>query len=86
MKKNETAGIDAEYKWIRDRYPGSRNLQQVLQMVNGKHYDALTIETADGETKTVYFDITHFYGKRGIFRTYRTFTSTPSSQCLYSGV
>jgi hypothetical protein len=61
-EKSETAGVAAEYKWIREHYPGSRNKGQGLQTVKGKSYDVLTIETAGGETKTIYFDISNFFG------------------------
>jgi hypothetical protein len=63
QEKGETAGVAAEYKWIRDHYPGSTNKMQALQNKNGKAYDVLTIVTADGVQKQVYFDISNFFGK-----------------------
>jgi hypothetical protein len=62
-EKSEGPGVDAEYKWIRDHYPGSKTKSQALQMNNGKSYDVLTIVTADGAEKRVYFDISNFFGK-----------------------
>ena len=62
-KNNEKAGVDAEYVWIREHYPGSRTKMQALQVSNGKHYDVLTIVTGDGTEKQVYFDISNFFGK-----------------------
>jgi len=62
-ERSETAGISAEYKWIREHYPGSKNKMQALEKVNHKSYDVLTIETADGVEKKIYFDISKFFGK-----------------------
>jgi hypothetical protein len=62
-EKSETVGVSAEYKWLGQRYPGYKNNGQALQNVNGKPYDVITIETADGVEKKVYFDISNFFGK-----------------------
>ena len=63
QEKHEGPGVDAEYKWIRQHYPGSKTLSQALTNKNGKPYDILTIQTADGTEKKVYFDISNFFGK-----------------------
>jgi len=63
QEKHEGPGVDAEYKWIREHYPGSKTLSQALTNKNGKPYDILTIQTADGTEKKVYFDISNFFGK-----------------------
>jgi len=63
QEKSETAGVDAEYKWIRNHYPGSANKMQALTYNNKKPYDVLTIKTADGKEKKIYFDISNFFGK-----------------------
>ena len=63
QEKGETAGVAAEYKWIRDNYPGSKNEQQSLMYNNKKPYDVLTIKTSDGTEKKIYFDISNFYRK-----------------------
>ena len=55
--------ITEEYEWIRKYYPGNSFLQQSLNFYNDKPYDILRIETIDGETKDVYFDISKFFGK-----------------------
>jgi hypothetical protein len=62
-EKSETSGVAAEYQWIRQHYPGSKNGGQALTYDKGKPYDVLTITTAGGEKKDVYFDISRFFGK-----------------------
>ena len=62
-EKSEGAGVSAEYQWIREHYPGSKTGSQALQNVKGKSYDVLTITTADGVEKKIYFDISNFFGK-----------------------
>jgi hypothetical protein len=62
-EKSETVGVSAEYKWIGEHYPGYKTKMQALQNVKGKPYDVLTIETADGVEKKLYFDISNFFGK-----------------------
>ena len=63
QEKHEGPGVDAEYKWIRQHYPGSKTKSQALTNKNGKPYDILTIQTADGTEKKIYFDISNFFGK-----------------------
>ncbi|HEV3438758.1 MAG TPA: hypothetical protein VG122_15440 [Gemmata sp.] len=36
---------------------------QALQEIEGKHYDVHTLRNAAGEERTVYFDISRFFGK-----------------------
>ena len=59
----EQTGVDAEYAWIAQRYPGYRKDSQTLRGADGKHYDVLEFTTSSGEKKRVYFDITDFFGK-----------------------
>jgi len=56
-------GIGAENAWIRKTYPRSQKVKQALKGSDGKAYDIITIVTADGDTRDVYFDITAFFGK-----------------------
>jgi hypothetical protein len=63
QEKSESAGVTAEYKWIREHYPGSRTKMQALHNKNGKTYDVLSIVTANGAEQLIYFDISRFYGK-----------------------
>ncbi|MBL0740192.1 hypothetical protein [Chryseolinea lacunae] len=60
---SSTAGIEAEYKWIKEHYPGSRVLGQKLISKEKTPYDVIMIETATGEKKDVHFNISKFFGK-----------------------
>jgi hypothetical protein len=55
------AGVAGEYQWVRTTYPGARVEKQRFTKVelNGKKVtcDILTIQTSDGQTKDIYFDI-----------------------------
>ncbi|WP_129588390.1 hypothetical protein [Solilutibacter silvestris] len=61
--KNESEGVPMEYQWISARYPGFKRGGQSLLMSGGKSYDKIDITTADGQKKSLYFDITSFFGK-----------------------
>jgi len=60
---SETAGINAEYGWLKKKYPGYKTKSQRLTYHDKKPYDVITIETAEGNTVDVYFDISKFFGK-----------------------
>ncbi len=62
-KKNESAGVAEEYKWLREHYPGYTLIKQSLKHKDGKSYDVMNIKTKEGEEKNIYFDITNFFGK-----------------------
>ncbi|MBX7205154.1 MAG: hypothetical protein K1X81_07000 [Bacteroidia bacterium] len=62
-EKSESKGVDAEYTWLRLHYPGCKVERQALVFENKKPYDLLYIITREGEKKTVYFDISNFFGK-----------------------
>ena len=55
--------VGEEYAWVRRHCPGFQPLTQSLQEIDGKPYDVLTLRNAAGETRTVYFDISRFFGK-----------------------
>lgn len=55
-------GIAAEYLWIRDHYPDYTPDAQALEQIAGKPFDVLTIRSSSGTTRTIYFDISRFYG------------------------
>jgi hypothetical protein len=59
---NYFEGISLEHQWLEARYPGYQKQGQTLMSHGGKRYDLITIITADGEEKEVYFDIASFYG------------------------
>jgi len=55
--------ISSEYEWVREHYPNSQMQMQSLVQRGKKNYDVLTIQTDDGSTRKVYFDIDSFFGK-----------------------
>jgi hypothetical protein len=62
--KGEEDGVHAEYAYLSQHFPGAKPGQQSLQGGGkGKKYDGLEFTTGSGERKTLYFDITVFFGK-----------------------
>jgi uncharacterized protein YifE (UPF0438 family) len=59
-------GVEAEHAWFRAKYAGSTRILQRFTKIrlNGKvvNCDVLTIQTENGETITVYFDISQLIG------------------------
>ena len=51
------SGPHAEHKFIQQQYPDYQFHRQSLQERNGRSYDVLEFRSADGETQTMYFDI-----------------------------
>ena len=62
-KKSEMDGVKAEYEWIYKNYPGCKVNGQALLIDNNKPYDKIEITTSENEKKSIYFDISSFYGK-----------------------
>ncbi len=60
---NEKEGIKRENAWIAENYPGSKKVNQALLRCNDKPADQIDIVTADGQKKSVYFDISSWFGK-----------------------
>ena len=60
---NVKTGVRAEYVWLHEHYPGYRLRVQRLRHEGGRYYDEMRIITADGKSRTVFFDITSFFGK-----------------------
>jgi hypothetical protein len=63
QETTESKGVDAEYKWLRDNFPGYKSGGQSLDDYKGKPFDIITITTSDGKEKSIYFDISGFFGK-----------------------
>ena len=64
LKANtEQEGVAAEYKWVRQHYPGYQLKSQSAELSGKIKYDILKIDTAKKEDLTLYFDITGFFGK-----------------------
>ena len=59
----EKTGIRAEYIWLHEHYPGYRLRLQRLRNEEMKAYDEMRIITSDGKSRTIFFDITSFFGK-----------------------
>lgn len=55
--------VGEEYDWVARNCPGFRPRMQALQEIDGKPFDVLTLHNAAGEERTVYFDISRFFGK-----------------------
>jgi len=60
---NEHDGIAKEKAWINENYPGAKEVKQGLTTCNEKPADVIDLETANGRTVSVYFDISNFFGK-----------------------
>jgi hypothetical protein len=59
----EPIGIQAERFWLNKHYPGFKKSHQEMFKCEGKPVDWVTIQTADGKTRDVVFDISGFVGK-----------------------
>jgi hypothetical protein len=49
------SGSDGERAWVQDNYPGAKVTGQTTANCNGRTADAVTILTANGESRTLYF-------------------------------
>jgi hypothetical protein len=61
--QHETQGVDAEYAYIKKNFPGWKLKAQSLISDKGRQYDAIQITGPDRAAKTVFFDITAWFGK-----------------------
>src|ERR1041385_2569073 len=59
----EMAGVQWEYAYIRSHYPGSKFMYQALDSHRAKPYDIMTFKTADGKQRTLYFEISRYFGR-----------------------
>ena len=71
-------GVEAEYEWTMRRYPKSQILRQSLVAYNVPrkaskskqreiYFDRLEIQLSDGRKKGIYFDISNFFSRCGLF-------------------
>jgi hypothetical protein len=61
---NERQGIAAEREWVNKNLPGWKiSRQALLNGPGGRHYDRIELTGPDGARKTIFFDITVFFGK-----------------------
>jgi hypothetical protein len=61
--KDEKEGVAAEYHWVKVHYPKYEVGSQAVKSSGGKSYDVLNLTGPDGETKSIHFDISDFFGK-----------------------
>jgi PBP1b-binding outer membrane lipoprotein LpoB len=62
-EKNAMSGVNAEYAWIKQKYPGSKIKGQYLVKHKDQPYDVIEIITTDGKEKSIFFNISNFFGK-----------------------
>ncbi len=55
--------VAEEYRWMQRHHPGFQPGMQALSHIDGKPYDVLTWRNERGEERTVYFDISQFFGR-----------------------
>lgn len=60
--KNELSGVEAENSYIAAHYSGWHQSMQVLLNNNGRVYDRIDIVSPKAESKSLYFDITAWFG------------------------
>ena len=60
-KHTDRAGVDAEYEWLKQNYPGYKFNGQILTKNKDMPYDIIEIITSDGQSKSVNFNISKFY-------------------------
>ena len=60
---NEDAGINAEYRWIAEHYPGYHRGGQALLQCNNKPVDKIDFTDVNGNKVTLFFDISGWFGK-----------------------
>jgi len=60
-------GVAAEYRYLEGKFGQKmrdwRLKKQELLQENGRVFDVMHLELADGSRRTIYFDITEFFGK-----------------------
>ena len=63
MVESEKEGLNEEYKWLANNYPGYGLVRRTHVERSSKHYDIIRIKTKQGQVKDIYFDSTRFWGK-----------------------
>jgi hypothetical protein len=63
LLENERAGLDEEYKWLANNFPGYALIRRTHVIRSSRHYDIVRIKTKQGQVKDIYFDSTRFWGK-----------------------
>jgi hypothetical protein len=60
---NEEDGIAYENEWIYRHYGRFRRRSGGVASLAGRRYDVITVELSDHTQRTLYFDITDFFGR-----------------------
>jgi hypothetical protein len=60
---NELNGVQAEHAYTSKRYPDWKWRMQSLMNVGNRHYDIIELIGQKGESKTIYLDISSWFGK-----------------------
>ena len=63
MVESEKEGLNEEYKWLSNNYPGYGLIRKTNVKRSSRHYDIIRIKTQQGQVKDIYFDGTRFWGK-----------------------
>ena len=61
--RSEEQGVAWENDWIWRRYGRFRKKSVGLATLAGRRLDVVTVELPDGSERTIYFDITEFFGR-----------------------
>ncbi len=61
--ENELDAVNAEYTWLMTRRPADVVLAQSLVFEGDRVYDVFDLQTPDGESYRLHFDITNAYGE-----------------------
>lgn len=61
--QHETEGVSAEYAYIAKNFLGWKPGMQALLSDKGRRYDSIDLTGPDGSHKTIFFDITEWFGK-----------------------
>jgi hypothetical protein len=61
--KHESDGISAEHRYLSDHFGSWFLKRQVLVNQKGRVYDRMEITDQNGKQRSVFFDITDFFGK-----------------------
>lgn len=60
---SDAEGVHLENEWIFHKYGRFRKPFAGMVAQNGHHFDVITAEFPDGTRRTIYFDITWFFGR-----------------------
>ncbi|RYZ44904.1 MAG: hypothetical protein EOP49_26250 [Sphingobacteriales bacterium] len=60
----EREGVDEEYRWLRNLYPGYTLIRRSEVKRSPRYYHIIRIKTREGHLKDIYFDSTSFSRKK----------------------